>query len=82
MQNMIEASANNTSSEGLVRVIGLIEETKSALAFMTEPIVCSGADMLCEFASIPGGAQTHATFFGQGGGTSNGAVSGKFLLLI
>ena len=51
------------------------QETKSALAFMTEPIVCSGADMLCEFASIPGGARVHADFFGQGGSNTGGAVS-------
>ena len=60
---------------GVVRVIEIVQEDKTALAFTTEPVVCSLADLLYQFDCVPHGRQTHAGLFDNGGTLSEMEIS-------
>ena len=60
---------------GLVKVIEIVEETKSTLAFISERVVCSLADCMYSFENIPNGQATHAHFFESDGSISEMEIS-------
>ena len=49
----------------------VIEDSKSAVVFTTERVVCSLADLLRSFDHIAGGAAAHFDFFNSGAVLSN-----------
>lgn len=53
----------------------MIEESKTSIAFTTERIVCSLADIMNNFENVPGGAAEHANFFEAGGTLSEMEIS-------
>lgn len=48
----------------------MVEDSKNGIAFTTERIICSLADVLNNFENIPGGAAEHASFFESGAAIS------------
>jgi len=70
MRNMQEASC-----AGVLRVMEVIQEDKSALAFVTEPVLCSLGDLLHGFDVVPDGLRTHASVFGAQGVLSEMEIS-------
>ena len=52
-----------------------MEESKSTIAFTTERIVCSLADILNNFENIQGGIAEHSSFFDTGGAISEMEIS-------
>ena len=54
-----------TSGHSIVKVIEILQEDKSTLAFTTEPVLCSLADLMYQFDVVPDGARKHAAVFGS-----------------
>jgi SCY1-like protein 2 len=52
-----------------------VEDSKNGIAFTTERIVCSLADVMNNFENVPGGAAEHASFFEAGGALSEMEIS-------
>ena len=50
----------------LLLCMQVIEDSKSAIVFTTERVVCSLADLLKAFDHIAGGAAVHFDFFNSG----------------
>ena len=53
----------------------MVEDSKNGIAFTTERIVCSLADILNNFSNVPGGAAEHVSFFESGGAVSEMEIS-------
>lgn len=68
-------------SNSVLNCIEVIEESKTALIFSTERIVCSLADLLGGFDQVPGGDAIHSDFFDSNGAISEIEISRAFLLL-
>jgi SCY1-like protein 2 len=52
-----------------------VEDSKHGIAFTTERVVCSLADIMSNFEHVPGGAAEHANFFEAGGAMSELEIS-------
>mmetsp|Transcript_36594 Transcript_36594/g.81292 ORF Transcript_36594/g.81292 Transcript_36594/m.81292 type:complete len:541 (+) Transcript_36594:233-1855(+) len=65
----------------ILQVIEVVEESKAAMAFSTERVVCSLADILDNFERIPGGFGEHASFFEAGASVSEMEVSRGMLAI-
>lgn len=61
--------------QGVLRLIEVLQEDKSALAFTTEPVLCSLGDLLHQFDLVPDGLRTHAGVFGSAGVVSEMEIS-------
>ena len=69
------------SIEGIVEVTEVVEDSKTALVFTTERIICSLADVLSRFDGLPSGA-VDASFFDNGRGVSEMEISRGLLNLV
>jgi SCY1-like protein 2 len=61
--------------QGVIQVVEILQEDKTALAFTTEPVVCSLADLLYEFDCVPEGRRLHGGLFEAGGALSEMEIS-------
>eukprot|EP01032_Pedospumella_encystans_P008250 gene8250-9815_t len=61
---------DSKACSNIIQIIEVIDESKNSIAFTTERIVCSLADVLNNFENIPGGAAEHASFFESGAALS------------
>lgn len=52
-----------------------MDDSKNSIAFTTERIVCSLADILNNFENVPGGIAEHASFFESGAAVSEMEIS-------
>lgn len=52
-----------------------MDDSKNSIAFTTERIVCSLADILNNFENVPGGIAEHASFFESGSALSEMEIS-------
>ena len=77
MQVMKESSCG-----GVLKIIEIVEESKNALAFIAEPVICSIADTLNNFRDIPGGISVHQDFFDSSGVVSEMEISRGLVQLV
>ena len=67
--------------DGIIEVTEVVEDSKNAIVFTTERIVCSLADVLCRFESVPSGS-VDAGFFDNGRSVSEMEISRGLLNLV
>jgi hypothetical protein len=62
-KDMITMRDLKDESNGVVKCLKVIEDTKNSLVFVTERVVCSLADLLQRFEKISGGVSTEVLSF-------------------
>ena len=67
--------------DGIIEITEIIEDSKSAIVFTTERVICSLADILCRFETVPSGS-VDAGFFDNGRSVSEMEVSRGLLNLV